>query len=588
MNLFNYIKQRLPILDVIGEYATLKKAGLYWKGCCPFHFEKTPSFSVSPHKEIFYCFGCHVGGDVISFVTKIEHCTPLEAAQHLVERYNIPVPADIEWNKAQDSQEAKSIYTKTCLVFAHWCAQQLSQNQPVQTYLQERSITQESIKNFMLGYCSSDIKSLLAAGKKEGILATNFIDAHILLEGKQGLYSPFEERVIFPIRDALGKYVGFGGRVFKKHDDRAKYYNSHDHPFFNKGSLLFGFDQSKKKISEKNEAFLVEGYTDLIIMHQHGFTNTVATLGTSCTAEHLKILSRYAQRLSIVYDGDQAGHNAVLRMVELCWQVALDPYVIALPPGQDPALFLTQKGDFAQVHKDAQDIFSFVIESTGSAFSQKSLQERLAVAHKILSIIKLLDDSLKQDLLLKQASDTFSLPFETLKEELRKSMIKEETKLKRSLPKEGPSERKSSLTHPIALSQLEKKIFHAILCKTEHLKEHDQELLRLWAPKQLHTILEMVITLQATQEFSLNALFEKCTSEEKELLSMIIIESEEESVTPLQDLLIQFYKKQWKMTIHNMKLKIYEAQEQGEGATVTKLLNDLTLLKEKMLGRNIV
>lgn len=455
MNLFNFIKQRLPILDVIGEYATLKKAGLYWKGCCPFHYEKTPSFSVSPHKEIFYCFGCHAGGDVISFITKIEHCTPLEAAQHLVERYNITLPADVEWQRGQDSHEAKSMYTKTCLVFAHWCAQQLQQDTAAQTYLHERAITPESIRTFMLGYCSSDIKSLLAAGKRDGVFATNFVDAHILLEGKQGLYSPFEDRIIFPIRDTIGKYVGFGGRVFKKHDDRPKYYNSHDHAFFNKGSILYGLDQAKKKISEKNDVFLVEGYTDLIMMSQHGFTNTVATLGTACSQEHLKILSRYAQRLSIVYDGDQAGHNAVLRLAELCWHVALDPYVLVLPLGEDPAVFLRQGGDLTQVHTGAQDIFSFVIQSTGSAFSQKSLQERLAVAHKILSIIRILADPLKQDLLLNQASDIFGLPFETLKEELRKMSAKEGQRVKRTSSMEDSHESKTSKA-PVEISQLKK------------------------------------------------------------------------------------------------------------------------------------
>lgn len=588
MNLFNYIKQRLPILDVIGEYATLKKAGLYWKGCCPLHFEKTPSFSVSPHKEIFYCFGCHAGGDVISFITKVEHCSPLEAAQHLVERYQITLPVDVEWHKTKDSHEAKSMYTKTCQVFAQWCAQGLAHHEAAQAYLHERAITPKSISSFMLGYCSSDIKGLLAAGHKEGVFATNFVDAHILLEGKQGLYAPFEDRIIFPIRDSIGKYVGFGGRIFKKHDDRPKYYNSHDHAFFTKGSLLFGLDQAKKSIAEKNDAFLVEGYTDLIIMHQHGFTNTVAALGTACTQDHLKLLSRYAQRLSLVYDGDQAGHNAVLRLVELCWHVALDPYVLTLPAGEDPALFLTRGGDLVQAHTDAQDIFSFVIESTGSAFSQKSLQERIAVAHKVLSIIRLLTDPFKQDLLLQQASDTFALPFETLKNELRTLITKETQRLKRPSSQEESLEKKVPLPKPIEISQLEKKVFYGILYCTEPLDGSDQDLLRLWIPKPLLPLLEVIIELQAERKLSLNAVFERCTSEEKELLSRIIIESEEECVGPLQELLIQFYKKQWKLTIHKVKLNIYDAQERGDGATVTQLLHDLTLLKKKMLRRDII
>lgn len=192
MNLFSYIKQRLPILDVVSEYATLKKAGLYWKGCCPFHHERTPSFSVSPHKEIFYCFGCHLGGDVISFIAKAEHCTPIEAAQHLIERYRIQVPQEITWEKSSQTQESKDLYFKTCLTFAQWCEAQLAKSTAAVRYITERKITEQSVKDFSIGYCPGQIKSLLAYAQKQGIMATNLIDAHILQEGKQALYSPLK------------------------------------------------------------------------------------------------------------------------------------------------------------------------------------------------------------------------------------------------------------------------------------------------------------------------------------------------------------------------------------------------------------
>ena len=345
MNLFSYIKQRISILEVVGEYATLKKAGLYWKGCCPFHHERTPSFTVSPHKEIFYCFGCHVGGDVISFIGKIEHCSPLEAARHLAERHRIELPADINWEKSSDDQEAKNAYYKTCAVFAAWCEKELQKNTPARRYIAERKITEHSIKEFSLGYCPASLKSLLSYAKDQNILAQNLKEAHIVMEGKQGLYSPFEERIIFPIRDHIGRFVGFGGRIFKEGDDRAKYYNSHDHALFNKGTTLFGLDRAKKAISQQEEAFLVEGYTDLIIMNQYGYTTTVATLGTACTQEHLNLLARYAQRLYIMYDGDAAGQNAIIRLAQLCWNAAIEPFVIFLNSQDDPATFLLSGGD---------------------------------------------------------------------------------------------------------------------------------------------------------------------------------------------------------------------------------------------------
>lgn len=577
MNLFSYIKQRLPILDVVSEYATLKKAGLYWKGCCPFHHERTASFSVSPHKEIFYCFGCHTGGDVISFIAKVEHCTPLEAARHLVDRYRIAVPQEITWEKSSQTHEAKSLYYLTCTVFAQWCEAELKKNSAAHAYLEQRHITQASCKEFSLGYCPHDVKGLLNFAQKQGILAANFIDAHILMEGKQGLYSPFEERIIFPIRDPIGRFVGFGGRVFRTGDDRPKYYNSHDHTFFNKGTMLFGLDRAKKAIAQAETAFLVEGYTDLIVMNQHGFTNTVATLGTACTQEHLKNVARYAQKLLILYDGDAAGQNAVIRLAELCWNAALDPYVITLPSQDDPASFLLGGGDLSAKVEHASEIFSFILTHMGADFEQKSLQEKLAITKKILQIIIALPDPLKRDLLLTQASHAFSIPTQTLKEAFK--ITKEKTK--EIVP---PAEAAKA---SFEISQLEKKLFSAILYHKEDIAEEDRELLRLWLPTNLKHLFESVIAAKTESDVNINALFEGVTDKEKELLSGLMMEALQEQPASFQDLLLQYYKKQWKITIHNVKLRVYEAQQGGDVERVKKVLTDINELKKKMLRRGI-
>ncbi len=581
MNLFSYIKQRLPILDVVSEYATLKKAGLYWKGCCPFHHERTPSFSVSPHKEIFYCFGCHLGGDVISFIAKAEHCTPIEAAQHLIERYRIQVPQEITWEKSSQTQESKDLYFKTCLTFAHWCEMQLAKSTAALRYITERKITEQSIKDFSIGYCPGQIKSLLAYAQKQGIMATNLIDAHILQEGKQALYSPFEERIIFPIRDHIGRFVGFGGRVFQPGDERAKYYNSHDHTFFNKGTMLFGLDRAKKVIAESETAFIVEGYTDLIIMNQYGFTNTVATLGTACTQDHLKQLARYAQKLYILYDGDAAGQNAIIRLAELCWTAALDPYVISLSSKDDPATFLLAGGDLASKVNEARDIFSFILARMGSDFAHKSLQERLTITKKIISIILALPDPLKRDLLLAQASTAFALPVETLKQEFK--AIREKT-VEAGQKREQPRETEVPEDE---ISQLEKKLFSAILNHKGDIAEEDRELLRLWLPEKLTYLFESVIQARTAQGLNVSRLFELVTDDQKEFLSGIMMESLHEQPASFEDLLLQFYKKQWKIAVHSVKLKIYEAQQTGDSERIKKVLTQINELKKKMLRRGI-
>jgi DNA primase len=575
MNLFSYIKQRVPIVSVVGEYTTLKKAGMYWKGCCPFHHERTASFTVTPHKEIFYCFGCHEGGDVISFMAKIEHCSPIDAARHLVERHGIVLPEDLSWDKKTESFDVKKSYYKTCEVFALWCHAQLQKNALAESYLNDRSISSESKTNFQLGYCSTDVRSLLQYAQKEGILAQNFIDAHILKEGKMGLYLSFDERIIFPIHDHLGHTVGFGGRVFKPHDDRAKYYNSQDHALFNKGTLLFGLDKAKKSIAQKETVFLVEGYTDLIMMHQYGYNNTVATLGTACTVDHLKQLSHYAEKVYVMYDGDSAGQNAIMRLAELCWEVSLDPYVLVLPKDEDPASYLMEYTSLEKPLTEAHDIFSYVIHHLADDFKDKSLQGKVSATTKILELINSIADPLKRDLLLQQASERFKVPLETLRS--------------RAVPqKRIKTAEKSTVAAKIVASSLEKKLFSVILSRKDVLKSEDETLLGLLLDAPLKKVFDAWLASKNDKGTDLVTLFERLDEPEKAFISQCITEeepSEQHLLDPAH--LTQIYKKQWKKKVHDVKLRIEEAGMKGERDQVAQLLSDLNTLKTKMLVRGI-
>lgn len=589
MNLFNSIKEKVSILTLVSEYTTLKKMGLYWKGICPFHHEKTPSFTVSPHKEIFYCFGCQNGGDVITFVAKAENCTPLEAAQQLAERYSIDIAQDTKWTKSQISQEDKKRYIHTCTVFARWCHLQLRRTITVLEYLHARHFTKKSITDFHLGFMPmgpAAIKELLAWSQKEAVLAQDFIAAKILLEGKNGLYCPFEDRIVFPIKDVLGRFCGFGGRVYKPEDERAKYYNSHDHTFFNKGNLVFGLDTAKKAIQEQNAVFLVEGYTDAITMAQYGFTNTVATLGTACTLEHLKQLSRYANKLYILYDGDAAGQKAIMRLTELCWQINMDLVVITLPAQEDPASFLTTNGNLTKLIEQARDIFLFFIDTLGSDFASKSLQDRIKQTKKLIDMIKHLEDPLKQDLLLKQAATIFDIPFATFKQELTR--VQQEDSPRRVITKATDlpekEEPKNELTPELSkISQLEKKLFSGILSNKDILTSNDKELLKAWLPNPLTILFEKLDT------GTYDAFFDSLTQDEKTQVSKLIIEAEdEEDSRAFEELLTHFLKKKWKNTVHHVKLKIEQAQKTGNNELVQKLLTYLETLKKKMLLRGIV
>jgi len=434
MNIFTFIKSRISIVDVINEYATLRKAGGYWKARCPFHHEKTGSFTVSPHKEIFYCFGCHKSGDVISFIADVENCSQIEAAKYIADRYQIELPEDLQ---SSHSQQNKNHYQDICTTVADWCHEQLKKSPSVLAYLHQRDITEQSIDYFKIGYFPSGllaIKNLIHEMKNQNILVDDLIDAAIIAQGKTVLYSPFEERIIFPIADTMGNYCGFGGRIFKPNDQRPKYYNSHENEFFTKGSLLFGLDMAKKPIQETGHVFLVEGYTDCVAMAQHGYRNSVATLGTACTLQHLKLLARYANDVYVLYDGDAAGKQAILRLTQLCWQANTELKVIELPEGEDPASFLEKGGNLKALIAQAQDIFGFFIASMGTNFKTKSLNERVNLTRKLLETIASVDDALKADMLLQQAASTLGMPLTTLTREMEriKDQVPQSTRDERS------------------------------------------------------------------------------------------------------------------------------------------------------------
>lgn len=592
MNLFNFIKTKVSIFDVVNEYTNLKKAGLYWKATCPFHHEKTASFTVSPHKEIFYCFGCHIGGDVISFVANIEHCSPLEAVKFLAERYHIELPKENALEHTDNTNQKRKHYFELCKAVALICHAILLKTPSALHYVTEREITPTSIKHFMLGYFPGglqQINSFLHTIQQQNILSHDLVEAHILAKGKNVLYSPFEERIIFPIKDHLGRICGFGGRTFKPHDTRAKYYNTRENEFFSKGSLLFGLDLAKKHIQQAGYVFLVEGYTDCIAMTQYGFPHTIATLGTACTVEHLKNLARYANQVFVLYDGDKAGQQAIIRLTELCWHVNMELKVVCLPPGEDPASLLAQKYDLRSLITQAKDIFSFFIDSLSENFASKSLQEKLYVARKIISSLQKIDDHLKQNILLKRAADVLDIPYDSLKEELKKTKNtfhpKELPITPNSQPVSLPDT--SLLTKP---SRLEKKIFFAIMNNIQLFNKTNEECLVEYFASPLREVLQK-LKIFKDKEPSLEFIhfFDKLNKQEQTLVSKLLL-MYEENIEPhvFENLLTQFQKKNWKNIVNNVKIKIDQARVEGNEEIIKTLLQDFITLKKRVLGTNLI
>jgi len=602
MNLFSYVKDQLPILDVISQYALLKRAGMYWKGPCPFHNEKTASFTVSPHKNIFYCFGCHIGGDLITFITKIENCTPIEAVHHLAERHNLTLPETIDHDKNRVTVQQKKQYYELCSLVAQWCHEQLKRNPFVIQYLKQRSITSATIDYFGIGYFPgglNSIKYFIADMNKHSILMNDLVEAHILTEGKTVTYSPFEDRIIFPIQDHLGRLCGFGGRIIKPSDTRAKYYNSRENNYFNKGSVLFGFDKAKKSIQETGVVFLVEGYTDCLTMVQYGYKNCVATLGTACTIEHLHILARHAEKLIVMYDGDNAGQQAIMRLTELCWQVSIELSVVTLPPKDDPASYLSSGRDLKSLIFQAKDIFTFFIDSLGTDFEQKSLSHKLHVTKKLIDMIKKIDEPIKQDLLLHSAAKTLDLPFDSLKQELmrevKRNHIQEEHKNRHLEAQSHSNSPDISTDHATGHEQepspmaapdiLEKKLFSAIINNIPLVNNEHLASLIEYLPASLSMLLKKLLSIKQYQpSISLAHFFDSLDQKEQTYVSKLLLEQEEDfSAQALEQLLLQWQKKNWKTIVHTIKSQLEIAKKQNNHEQVGILMNNFLLLKKKII-----
>jgi DNA primase len=592
MSIFNFVKSRLPILDVISEYIQLKQTGGYCKGKCPFHAESDASFTVSPDKQIFYCFGCHSGGDAISFIAKIENLSQIEATQHLIEKYKIEIPKELknQGNSGQKTTSEKDRFFQTNKTVAQWMHKKLISTQSAISYVQKRKIPLPVIRSFEIGYLPGGTRSINIFVKEmanENILLKDLMEAGIIMEGQTGLYSPFEERIVFPIKDTIGRNSGFGGRIFQPNDQRAKYYNSKESELFIKGKILFALDKAKKEMQAKNHAFLVEGYTDTVAMHQHGYKNTIATLGTACTINHLQLLSRQITRLYVLYDGDAAGQKAILRLTELCWKANLELFIITLPEQDDPETFLNNGNDLRTKINVASDIFTFFVESTSSNFWQKSLSEKLKACEQLIGLITNIDDEIKQEILLQKMAHLTQIPFDSLKNILRRKKNKShETPevAKKKTPEKKPL---------LAIPPTEAKILAALLNSqnSEEEIEFDHELLSSFSSEfqKFFKKLELFVSNKEGKMFEFNAFLEKLDINERDwLLQNSFLFDKSVSKNVFNQLIFHFQKQNWKQIVQNIKVSIFKARKENDTKRLRELLGTFSKLKQNMKHKGII
>lgn len=360
-NSIEALKNSIDIVDVVGNYIELRKAGANYKANCPFHGEKTPSFVVSPSKQIYHCFGCGVGGDSVKFVMEIEKLSYPEAIEKLASNYNFT----LQYTKgSSDYGQSKRILES----LQKWYVKNLDFNQSAKQYLLDRGISNSSIEAFEIGFVGrgSDVMDFLSSNLFPLPQAQ---EAGIIAQGEQGeFYARLVERVTFPIYSSNGSIVGFGGRTLGNHP--AKYINSPQTKLFNKSRLLYGYHRAKDAIYANKKLIVCEGYLDVIMFHQAGFKEAVATLGTALTTEHLPLLRKGSPQVILAYDGDNAGVAAALKAARMLSVGGFDGGVVLFPDGQDPADMIAQGESemVAKLLREAQPLIPFVFETISRSY----------------------------------------------------------------------------------------------------------------------------------------------------------------------------------------------------------------------------
>lgn len=356
------IKSSLDIADIIGERVRLRPASRGYSGLCPFHDERTPSFHVYTDTQSYYCFGCHEAGDIFTFLMKTENMNFHDALETLSYRAGIELP---KYEKESGGKTSYEIMELT----AKFYADELARAHDTQVYLERRGLNQSDISRFSLGYSYPSWDALVQYLRKQKITDKQMLDLGLALHGKYGLYDKFRGRVIFPIRDMAGRVIAFGGRLID--GEGAKYINSPESEIYRKRKNLYLLNRAASAIREKKRSILVEGYMDAIRLHKCGFTESVASLGTSLTPEQAEKLSRFADRCYICYDSDKAGHNATLRSMFVLQKSGLDVYVVNLPDSKDPDEYLLahSQDDFEEAIREARPLVVQYIESLRPSLS---------------------------------------------------------------------------------------------------------------------------------------------------------------------------------------------------------------------------
>ena len=420
---------RNPIEDVVGQYVSLKRSGANMFGLCPFHGEKTASFSVAPDKGIYYCFGCHKGGGPVNFIMEVEGMSYPDAVRHLAKRAGMEVPEDEQYQSRYRQQERLWALHKEAARFFH-SRLTAPEGAAALQYALGRGMPKSTIINFGIGYAPDTWTSLVDHLRAKGYTDKELRESGLVTVSKKNgnLFDRFRDRLMFPIIDVRGNVIGFGGRIMKKDDEAAKYLNSPETLIFNKRKNLFALNLAKK--TKLPYLILVEGYMDAIALHQYGFDCAVASLGTALTEEHAALLTRYTEQVVLIYDGDQAGQRATQRAIPMLEKAGLQVKVLQMKDAKDPDEFLHKFGadKFKLLLEDSSNRIEYQLNAIRRKYDLNVDDEKVKFINEAAELISSLYSAVQREVYGRRVAEAAKISYEAMEIELKKAVKRLERK----------------------------------------------------------------------------------------------------------------------------------------------------------------
>lgn len=570
------VRQSNDIVDVIGQYVHLKRSGRNYFGLCPFHNEKSPSFSVSPDKQIFHCFGCGVGGNVFSFVSKIENISFIEAVQNLATRANITLPT-IEGNIDSAKEELKAKVYKVNEFAAEFYHQNLYRPEAkiAQEYVKKRKLSNETLKSYKIGF-SGKFDELYNALSKEGFKEQEILESGLVNKNENGKYiDRYRNRLMFPICDIRGRVIAFGGRVLD--DSKPKYINSPENIVYSKGRHLFGLNVAKKHDLKK--ILIVEGYMDVISLHQRGITNVVAALGTALTQSQGWLLRRNAEQIILGFDSDGAGQNAILRSIEILQNMGCDMRILQMEGAKDPDEYVIKYGNarFQNLMDKAISLIEYKVKVLKKDLNLENTSDKIKFLNEISKLISTVENNMEREVYIENIAKTYNISKEAIYAQVNKlkySNINSEKILEK--PKVITKIKTENVNVSEKIKKREDTILSLLLDENFNVYEIIKQNVKA---EDFKYEIDRKIALKLYEEFekgnsNINSIIDNFSEEEQNHVTAILAEDYEiENTEKAIDDLLKNYEKEKllerKQEIINLRTQDLDKEEQE------KLLNEL-------------